>query len=232
MSSASSPSLTSSDLIAFESRIRDHFAAGQLPCLIHLSGGNEGELLDIFSRVRPQDWVFSTHRNHYHALLKGLPADYLESEILAGRSMFIYSREHNFLTSSILAGTCCIAAGVAWDIAASALTLGPRPHVWCFLGDGAEEEGHYYEAGLFAEANDLPITFIIEDNQRQVDTPKHERRGSYLTASPAAYEPLDHFACVERYYYTPTYPHGGAGLPPGSVTFQQSAIDRLKTQTL
>ena len=223
--------MTSQDLIAFESKIRDHFAAGSLPCLIHLSGGNEMQLLDIFSRVRPHDWVFSTHRNHYHALLKGLPADHLEAEILAGRSMFIYSREHNFLTSSILAGTCCIAAGVAWDIARQPLQLGPRPHVWCFLGDGAEEQGHYYEAALFAEAHRLPISFIIEDNQRQVDTPKHERRGSYLFAGNVAHEPLDHFACVERYYYTPTYPHGGAGLPPGSVTFQQAAIDRLKSQT-
>jgi pyruvate dehydrogenase E1 component alpha subunit len=222
--------MTSSDLIAFESRIVSHFAAGQLPCLIHLSGGNEAQLLEIFSRVRPHDWVFSTHRNHYHALLKGIPADHLEAEILAGRSMFIYSREHNFLTSSILAGTCCIAAGVAWDIAASALTLGPRPHVWCFLGDGAEEEGHYYEAALFAEANALPITFIIEDNQRQVDTPKHHRRGAYPTPSARAHEPLDHFGCVERYYYIPTYPHGGAGLPAGSVTFDPAAIARLRAQ--
>ena len=224
--------MTSSDLIAFESKIRDHFAAGQLPCLIHLSGGNETQLLEIFSRVRPQDWVFSTHRNHYHALLKGIPADHLEAEILAGRSMFIYSKEHNFLTSSILAGTCCIAAGVAWDIAQESFTHGGHPHVYCFLGDGAEEEGHYYEAVLFAESNDLPITFIVEDNARQVDTPKAERRGGYFTSNGRAHKPLDHFACVERYHYEPTFPHGGAGLPPGSVTFQQSAIDRLKTQTL
>ena len=218
------------DLIAFESKIRDHFAAGSLPCLIHLSGGNETHLLELFSRIRPQDWVFSTHRNHYHALLKGLPADHLEAEILAGRSMFIYSREHHFLTSSILAGTCCIAAGVAWDIARQPLQLGPRPHVWCFLGDGAEEQGHYYEAVLFAEANALPITFIIEDNARQVDTPKVERRGSYFTSNGRAHKPLDHFRCVERYYYEPTYPHGGAGLPAGSVTFDPAAIARLGEQ--
>jgi len=221
--------MTSQDLIAFETRIRDHFAAGALPCLIHLSGGNETQLLDIFSRIRPQDWVFSTHRNHYHALLKGIPADHLEAEILAGRSMFIYSREHNFLTSSILAGTCCIAAGVAWEIrnAAPCATSDPAtvPHVYCFLGDGAEEEGHYYEAALFAEANDLPITFIIEDNARQVDTTKSERRRTEYPVSG----PLDHFACVERYHYTPTYPHGGAGLPPGSVTFAPAAIARLKS---
>jgi len=222
--------MTSQDLIAFESRIVSHFAAGQLPCLIHLSGGNEAQLLELFSRIRPYDWVFSTHRNHYHALLKGIPADHLESEILAGRSMFIYSREHNFLTSSILAGTCCIAAGVAWEIARQPFRLGPRPHVWCFLGDGAEEQGHYYEAVLFAEANNLPITFVIEDNARQVDTPKHERRGAYPTSSGRAHKPLDHFSCVARYHYEPTYPHGGAGLPAGSVTFDPAAIARLRAQ--
>ena len=216
--------MTSAELIAFENRIAQHFAAGALPCLIHLSGGNEEQLIKIFSHIQPEDWVFSTHRNHYHALLKGIPADHLESEILGGRSMFIYSREHNFITSSILAGTCCIAAGVAWDIAATK----DAGHVYCFLGDGAEEQGHYYEAALFAEANRLPITFVIEDNARQVDTPKTERRGVICTDYIAAYEPLDHFNCVERYHYTATYPHGGAGLAPGSVTFQSEAIARLK----
>lgn len=220
--------MTSQDLIAFETRIRDHFAAGALPCLIHLSGGNETQLLDIFARIRPQDWVFSTHRNHYHALLKGIPADHLESEILAGRSMFIYSREHNFLTSSILAGTCCIAAGVAWDIKQQSFIHDERPHVYCFLGDGAEEQGHYYEAALFAEANHLPITFIVEDNDRQVDADRATRARGPLAARKVR-EPLNHFACVYRYHYTPTYPHGGAGLPPGSVTFDPAAITRLKS---
>lgn len=222
---------TTESLKTFEAKIVAHFAAGALPCLIHLSGGNETQLLDIFSRIRPQDWVFSTHRNHYHALLKGIPADHLESEILAGRSMFIYSRDHNFLTSSILAGTCCIAAGVAWEIAASTIANAACPHVYCFLGDGAEEEGHYYEAALFAEAHNLPLTFIIEDNARQVDTPKTARRGLGFADYLPAHEPLDHFNCVERYHYHPTFPHGGAGLPPGSVTFDPAAIARLKAQS-
>jgi TPP-dependent pyruvate/acetoin dehydrogenase alpha subunit len=229
---------TAESLIAFENKIRDHFAAGELPCLIHLSGGNEQKLLSLFANIRLQDWVFSTHRNHYHALLKGIPPEILEGEILAGRSMFIYSAEHNFVTSSILAGTCCIAAGVAWEIknstppasVSSVRSVGtsePPPHVYCFLGDGAEENGHFYEAALFAEANDLPITFIIEDNARQVDTPKDERRGMKTTT----HFPLDHFDCVTRYQYFPTYPHGGAGLPPGSVTFKPEAIQRLAATT-
>lgn len=235
--------MTAADLIAFEDRIRAHWEAGNLPCLLHLCGGNETQLLEIFQRIRPGDWVFSTHRNHYHALLSGYPAAELEQAILDGRSMFAFRKSRmaagcnperdgmwdgmNLYSSAILAGTCGIAAGVAW---ACRPTMHPRAHlaprVWCFLGDGAEEEGHFYEAALFVEANGLPCKFIIEDNARQVDTPKHQRRAT----GPAA-TPLDHFHCVERYHYTPTYPHAGSGAKPGSISFQPDAIHRLRQLT-
>ena len=91
-------------------------AARRLPSILHLSGGNESQLLQLFESIGPADWVFSTHRNHYHALLKGIPPEVLETEILEGRSMFIFDRERRFYTSSILAGTCALAAGVAWQI--------------------------------------------------------------------------------------------------------------------
>lgn len=226
--------MTATDLIAFENRIRTKWESGELPCLLHLCGGNEAQLLDLFTRIHVGDWIFSTHRNHYHALLAGIPAAKLEAMIDEGRSMFVYSREHNFLTSSILAGTCAIACGVALDMKLKALSLKPKAadapqrdgHVWCFLGDGAEEEGHFYEAALFAEANDLPLTFIIEDNDRQVDTPTRERRGLFHST----HAPLDHFTCVKRYYYTPTYPHAGSGCAH-KITFKPEAIRRLQSST-
>lgn len=210
-------------LIAFENRIKAHWEAGNLPCLLHLCGGNEADLIGLFSDIRPRDWVFSTHRNHYHALLKGIPPDQLEAAILSGHSMFTFSREHNFYSSAILAGACCIAAGVAYDIKAR----GGDEEVYCFLGDGAEEQGHFYEAALFVEANKLPCIFIIEDNQRQVDTDKRTRRGINM-AGTYAWRPLDHFNCVVRYHYTPTYPHAGSGAKPGTITFKPEAIARLK----
>lgn len=222
--------MTAADLIAFEDRIKAHWEAGRLPSLIHLCGGNEAQLIEIFHRIRPGDWVFSTHRNHYHALLAGYPADELEQAILDGRSMFGFRRGResagaHLYSSAILAGTCAIAAGVAYacrPMLHPAAQLAPR--VWCFLGDGAEEEGHFYEAALFVEANGLPCTFIIEDNARQVDTPKDQRRTG-LAATP-----LDHFHCVERYHYTPTYPHAGSG-SKHFITFQPEAIQRLRQLT-
>lgn len=80
------------------------------------------------------------------------------------------------------------------------------PHVWCFLGDGAEEQGHFYEAVMMVEGHGLPCTFIVEDNDRSVDTNIAQRRGDAgkgtlkLSAS-----------CIVRYSYVPTYPHAGSG---------------------
>lgn len=194
--------MTTTDLVAFEARIQKLWAEGELPFLLHLAGGNEAQLKAIFGGIKPGDWVFASHRAHYHALLSGIPAERVESEIRAGRSMFLYSAEHNFCVSAVLAGTCAIAAGVALALKEE----GSPNHVWCFLGDGAEEEGHFYEAALYAEGHALPVTFIIEDNGRQVDTTKEERRGGGV----AGLENI--FGCVQRYRYTPTFPHSGDGI--------------------
>ncbi len=226
--------MTADDLRNFESGIKDLWEAGQLPSLVHLCGGNEGQLLHIFSEIKQGDWIFSTHRTHYHALLAGIDPDLLELKIRQGDSMFVYSKHHNFLCSAVLAGCCGIAAGVAWALKndpwsdSEGNMLDPKcvgtsvrfPHVWSFIGDGGEEEGHFYEAAMFVESNDLPCTFIIEDNNRSVDTPREQRRG--------AAKGLEHlFKCVRRYHYTPTYPHAGSGCS-FKIEFDKDAIERHK----
>jgi len=213
---------TAEELIAFEQRIVKRFADGELPFLVHLSGGNEQQLIDIFRDIRPNDWVLASHRGHYHALLKGLSQEWLEAQICEGRSMFLYSRDKQFLTSAILAGTCGIGVGLAL----AAQRSGSQSRVWVFLGDGAEENGAFYEAALYAEAHQLPVTFIIEDNGRQVDTEKVTRRGQSVLTN----KPLDHLPCVYRYEYTPTFPHGGVGIKPGSVKFQFEIVSRYASE--
>ena len=208
---------TIESLVAFEQRMKNYFADGRLPFLVHLSGGNEAQLIELFSEIDiEKDWVFSGHRSHYHALLKGLPEIEVEQAILRGDSMFIFDRNRRFYTSSILTGTCCIACGVALEIA----ERNGSEKVWCFLGDGAEDNGHFYEAVRFADGRGLPVTFIVEDNDRQVDTDFTTRWGDsrrYEWQSPR----------VCRYRYTATFPHGGAGLPPGSVKFREDVVQRF-----
>ena len=191
---------TKKELVEFEKKIAAHWENGDLPYLIHLSGGNEEFLIELFrDDIKAGDWIFSTHRNHHHALLSGIKADKLEQMILDGQSMFVYDKKQNFLTSSILAGTACIAAGVAYALKME----GSKSWVWCFLGDGAEEQGHFYEAMMMVEGHDLPLMFIIEDNGRSVDSSLEDRR-------PTRYE-FELPSCVIRNRYEATYPHAGNG---------------------
>jgi len=210
--------MTEQELIDFETEVKNLWEQGELPCLLHLSGGNEKDLLPAFEAFHKQGggWIFSTHRNHYHALLSGIPKETILEKIKAGRHMFIYSKEHNFFCSAILAGCCGIAAGVAY-----AMKLSGEPgNVICFIGDGGEEQGHFYEAAMFSAANELPILFAIEDNDRSVDTPLAARRGKAL-----GLENL--FPCVTRYKYKPTYPHAGSGCK-FQIKFKDKAIERMK----
>ena len=202
---------TREQLIAFELGVRDAFARGELPFLVHLCGGNEGQLIEIFDDARPGDWFFSTHRNHYHYLLAGGSEAELMAKIRDGRSMFVFDRKLNFVSSAILGGLVATAAGVAWEIHHKAALPRSRsgddsarpPRVWCFVGDGAEDNGHLYEAVLWAWGNRLPVTFILEDNDRSVDVPISERTGGFR---------MDWPPCVRRYHYKPTFPHAGPGL--------------------
>lgn len=200
---------TADQLIEFETGIKELWEAGELPFLIHLCGGDEQQLVKIFEGIKEGDWVFASHRCHYAALLAGMEPDELEAKIRAGKSMFVYSKRLNFCVSAVLAGTCAMAAGIAWALR----ERGSESRVWCFLGDAGEEQGAFYEAALFVEGNALPCTFVIQDNGIQVQTTKAERN-----RMPYVLENL--FACVQRYIYRPTYPHSGSHKPRESIQFK------------
>ena len=194
---------TEEQLIAFENKVKELWEAGDLPFLMHLAGGNEKALLNVFLYVKPGDWILCSHRSHYHYLLAGGTEQNLMARIKRGQSMFLFDRSLNFLSSSILAGTCCIAAGIAKALKDE----GSKNSVWCFLGDGAEDEGHFYEAVRYVEGWDLPCVFVLEDNNRSVDVSTEARRGP----NNADCVSFRHCAKVFHYCYTPTYPHAGSG---------------------
>ncbi len=190
--------ITEQGLIEAEKKIAALWEDGQLPYLVHLSGGNEKPLLKIFESITDGDYIFGSHRAHYHYLLSGGTPEALIEKVKSGDSMFLFDRKLNFYTSSIVAGTACIAAGVAL-----ALNMqGKTNRVWCFLGDGASDEGHLYEAVRFVHGKNLPCTFIIEDNDTSVETPSSLRYGTAPFTWPS---------CVMTYRYTPIYPHAGSG---------------------
>ena len=69
------------ELIHFENKIVESWDAGKIRGPVHLSGGNEKPLIEIFKRISENDWVFSTWRSHYHALLKGCSEKIVKDQI-------------------------------------------------------------------------------------------------------------------------------------------------------
>lgn len=188
--------LTKKKLIEFEKEIIDLWEDAKIPYYVHLSGGNEKQLIKIFKKIKPEDYVISTHRSHYHYLLKGGLQEKLKEKILNGESMHVIDNNLNFISTAIVGGGPAIATGIAYALKQE----NSKRKVWCFIGDGAEDEGHFYEAARYVDGHNLPCFFIIEDNNRSVETPKIERYGNSKIKWPK---------CVKRYHYQPTTLHAG-----------------------
>ena len=186
-----------SDLIKFELEIKKLYEIGKIRAPIHLSGNNEDKLISIFKKIKKSDWVFSTWRNHYHALLKGIPKKWLKKEILAGRSMGINNKKYKFYSSAIVGGIIPIAMGVA-----KSLKLKKKSSkVWVFIGDMTFETGIFHECYKYSKNHNLPLKFVIEDNNMSTNTPTDK---IWVKKSK---KPKD----VIYYKYKRKFPHHGTG---------------------
>ena len=204
--------VTIKELISFEKEIGDLFNGGKIKAPIHLSSGNEEYIIEIFSEIDVQnDWVCCTWRNHYQGLLKGIPPEILKENIIDGKSMVMNLPEYKFICSSIVGGIPSIAAGIAFAIKLQK----KNEKVWCWVGDMTAETGAFHEAYKYSVNNDLPITFIVEDNKKSVCTPTSKAWGRdvpyYLN-----YTYKGGILRQDKLYYyqyiNEKYPHAGAGI--------------------
>ena len=138
--------LTKEDLIQFEEHIVSLWENGKIKAPVHLSHGNEDELIEVFSHIDTDDYVFSTWRSHYHALLHGLTPEWIEDKILQGKSISLCNLDHNFYSSAIVTGVLPIALGTAIGLKKQK----SKQKVWCFVGDMTFETGIFYEVHKYA----------------------------------------------------------------------------------
>jgi pyruvate dehydrogenase E1 component alpha subunit len=202
--------MTKDELIAFEKDIGDTFNRGEIRAPIHLYAGNEDQIMRVFEKIDTQkDWICCTWRNHYQGLLKGIPPEVIKERIMAGKSMVMNLPEYKFICSSIVGGIPSIATGLAL----AAKLKGTDEHVWCWTGDMSSETGAWTEAYKYARAQNLPITFVVEDNELSVLTPTHEMWGPdkwYLPAQNRFWYESPHLIYYK--YKNDKYPHAGAGV--------------------
>lgn len=195
-------SISKDELTQFENEVAELFNSGAIRAPVHLYSGNEQEMIDIFRHIRSQDWVFCTWRSHYQCLLKGVDKHDLISEIKNGKSISLNFPKLRIYSSAIVGGCIPWAVGVSLVIARKKLD----EHVYCFMGDMTSETGIAQTSIQYARNHELPITFIVEDNNHSVlsDTRK------VWNTSSLRYESM---LCsqVMGYKYESKWPHAGAG---------------------
>jgi pyruvate dehydrogenase E1 component alpha subunit len=194
---------TVESLKAFESNIADMFNTGKIKAPVHLSDGNERNLLEIFKDFRDGDWTFCSWRSHYQALLAGVPEKDVEAEILAGRSIALCFPKYNFYSSAIVGGQIPLAVGASISIK----MIEGAARVWCFVGDMTSETGMFQTALRYSEMHKLPITFVVEDNGISVLTETRQVWRSDTLRYEENRNPH-----VLSFKYKSKYPHAGAGV--------------------
>lgn len=149
---------------------------------IHLAFGHEAIAAAVGAAMQPADRLLLTHRNIHYNLARNPNLarqidEYrlLESGLAGGRdgAMNLTNPEAGILyTSSILANCLPVATGVAM----AQKVEGNDAVTLVVTGDGALEEGAFYETLLIANSLNLPLIVIIENNQWSMHTRIEERR--------------------------------------------------------
>ena len=164
--------------------INESYKAGQFKIPVHLALGHESIAVAVDHTMEKEDSLFLTHRNiHYNlARLKSVKEDIeeylLKDSGLGGSflgSMNLHNLEKNIIyTSSILGNNLCVGSGYAFGNKVKDIS----GVTFIVTGDGAIEEGAFYESLLFLCSNNLPSIIIIENNEWSLGTKINERRGS------------------------------------------------------
>jgi TPP-dependent pyruvate/acetoin dehydrogenase alpha subunit len=150
---------------------------------IHLSIGQEAVSVGVCEALDKRDSVFGTYRSHALYLAKGGDLNAMIAELYGkitgcakgqGGSMHLSDIESGMVCSSaVVASTIPIAVGYA-----NAAKYKKEDRVVAsFLGDGATEEGVFFESINYAALKNLPIIFVCENNGYAIHT-SHEKRQS------------------------------------------------------
>ena len=165
-----------------EEAIAIRYSDQEMRCPVHLSIGQEAPSAAFSLAVQREDLAVSTHRGHAHYLAKGGALGPMIAEIYGkstgcsrgrGGSMHLADKAAGFMGTSAIVGNS-IPVGVGLGLA---LQIQGRAQASCvFIGDGATEEGVYYESANFAVVKNLPVVFLCENNRYSVYSPLSVRQ--------------------------------------------------------
>ncbi|BAU07956.1 pyruvate dehydrogenase (acetyl-transferring) E1 component subunit alpha [Fischerella thermalis CCMEE 5198] len=190
----------------FEDKCAEMYYRGKMFGFVHLYNGQEAVSTGVIQgAMRPgEDFVCSTYRDHVHALSAGVPAKEVMAELFGkatgcskgrGGSMHMFSAEHRLLGGyAFVAEGIPVAAGAAFQSKYRREVLGDTSAdqvTACFFGDGACNNGQFFETLNMAALWKLPILFVVENNKWAIGM-AHER----ATSDPEIYKKASVFNMV------------------------------------
>jgi pyruvate dehydrogenase E1 component alpha subunit len=167
-----------------EEAIANRYAGQKMRCPTHLSIGQELVPVIVSNFLASDDKVFSSHRAHAHYLAKGGSLKKMIAELYGkatgctggrGGSMHLTDLDCGFIASTAIVGN---SIPLAVGSALSQKLQNSNFLTVSYFGDGATEEGAFYESLNFAAVKSLPILFICENNRYSVYSPLEVRQPS------------------------------------------------------
>lgn len=151
---------------------------------LHIGIGQEAIAAAMAKSLRPADAVVSTHRNHFHALAKGVDPRALLAEICEREAGLCRGRGghmHPFDPATNFSATGIVGAGVpvALGYAHAFRMRGDDAVAVAVAGDGGSHTGAFHEAMVMAGAARLPLVVLVENNSLAISV-------SFAEVSPTA----------------------------------------------
>jgi pyruvate dehydrogenase E1 component alpha subunit len=154
----------------FEEKCAELYSAGKIRGFLHLYIGEEAVAVGAMPALAIEDSVFSTYREHGHALARGIPARSIMAEMYGkyegcshgrGGSMHLFDARTRFYGGSAIVGG---ALPLATGCALADKMRGRKAITACFFGEGAVAEGVFHESLNLASLWKVPVLFLCENN--------------------------------------------------------------------
>jgi dihydrolipoyl dehydrogenase len=161
----------------FEERAQEQYTKAKIGGYCHLNIGEEATVVGGIRALKPNDWIFTSYREHGHAIARGVDPKAVMAELFGketgtsrgrGGSMHLVDYKLRFMGGyGIVGGHLPLAVGGAWAVKY-------QKHddvVFCMFGDGATNIGAFHESLNMAKVFDLPVVWFCVNNRYGMGTP-------------------------------------------------------------
>ena len=161
----------------FEERAQEQYTKAKIGGYCHLNIGEEATVVGGIHALKPNDYIFTSYREHGHAIARGIDPRAVMAELFGketgtshgrGGSMHMFDAKLRFMGGyGIVGGHLPLAVGGAWAVKYDQ----HKDVVFCMFGDGATNIGAFHESLNMSKVFHLPVVWFCVNNRYGMGTP-------------------------------------------------------------